>query len=811
MSATAQLIFLLLATGTALFMRMNLIPGLALTGGTLIITSIIGGAHVLPWLLFLIVAAICYPSHFRRDILSKPIFHLFKKLLPPMSRTEEEAIEAGDVWWDGDLFSGQPDWNKWRNIPKPVLSAEEQSFLDNQVEKLCGMLDDWAIVNKHKDLPPEVWDYLKKEGFFGMIIPKEFGGLGFSALAHSTIVMKLATRSVSAAVTAMVPNSLGPAELLLHYGTDAQKRHYLPRLARGEDIPCFALTGPEAGSDAGAIPDSGIVCKGMHDGKEVIGIRLTWNKRYITLAPVATVLGLAFKLYDPDYLLGDDKKTDYGVTVALIPTNHPGVEIGRRHIPMYMAFMNGPTTGKDVFIPLDWIVGGLDYAGQGWRMLVECLSAGRAISLPSLGTATGKMAYRGTGAYARIRKQFNLPIGYFEGVEEALGRIAGNAYLLEATRLTTVQSLDLGKKPSVATAIAKYHMTELGRQAGTDAMDVHGGRGLILGEKNYLGHCYMATPISITVEGANILTRNLMIFGQGAIRCHPFIYREMKAVALEDTYQGLKEFDELLWRHIGHAAGSGVRAFVLGLTTGYGAGIDAPEELKRYYGQISRFSAALSFAADIAMGVMGGNLKRRERLSARLGDVLSALYMASTLLKYYEDNGCDSDEMPLVRWNIRRLLSNVEHGLANFCENFPVRPIAWLLRFIVMPYGVQIHGPNDELDHDVARLMMTPGPLRDRITKYCYTGDNSQPIGALDDAMLKVIRAADNEKALSNAQKDGRLETIPNESRAELVKRAVAEQVLSQDEGDVVLAALDARWNVIQVDAYTPEEINNIR
>jgi alkylation response protein AidB-like acyl-CoA dehydrogenase len=807
MSSLLQLFLLFIAAGAVFYLRKGLLEGLAITAGALVILTVLGGFKLLPWLLFIVVAAVSIPTVLRRELLSQPIFTLFKKLLPPMSSTEEEAIEAGDVWWDGDLFSGKPDWDKWRGIEKPALTEEEQAFLDNQVETLCGMLDDWAIVNTHKDLPPEVWDYLKKEGFLGMIIPKEYGGLGFSALAHSSIVMKLATRSVSAAVTAMVPNSLGPSELLMEYGTEEQKNTYLPRLAKGEDIPCFALTAPDAGSDAGAIQDSGIVCKGQHEGKEVLGIRLNWNKRYITLAPVATLVGLAFKLYDPDHLLGDEEKSDYGISVALIPADHEGVEIGRRHIPMYMAFMNGPTTGKDVFIPLDWLLGGVDYAGQGWKMLVECLSAGRAISLPSLGTATAKLCYRATGAYSRVRKQFNLPIGYFEGVEEALARIAGNTYLLEATRLATVQSIDLGEKPSVITAIAKYHMTELGRQCSTDAMDVHGGHGLIMGEKNFLGHGYMATPISITVEGANILTRNLMIFGQGVIRCHPFVYDEMKTTLMEDESAALIKFDNLLWRHIAHSVSSGIRSFVLALTLGRGAGTNTPNELKLYYGQISRFSAALSFCSDIAMGVMGGDLKRRERLSARLGDVLSALYMASCLLKYYEDNGCRKEELPLVRWNIRKLLSDVEHALANFCENFPVRPLALFLRLVMLPYGVQIHGPNDNLDHQVSRIMMKPGELRDRITAGCYTGDSSQPVGALDDALEKILIAKNSENELSKAQKNGVLPFVVDEIPAKLISRAVAQNILSEQEGEQVLAAVEARWKIIQVDSYTTDEI----
>ncbi|MDF2868278.1 MAG: acyl-CoA dehydrogenase, partial [Gammaproteobacteria bacterium] len=548
------------------------------------------------WLIFIPVAVIFNFPLVRQRLLAKPLMRFVRKSLPPMSSTEREALDAGDTWWEGDLFKGQPDWQKLYSLPKPQLSAEEQAFLDNQVETLCGMLDDWQIVQHDKDLPQEVWNYIKKERFFGIVAKKEYGGLGFSALAHSTIILKLASRSISAGVTVMVPNSLGPAELLYHYGTKEQKDYYLPRLARAEEIPCFALTGPEAGSDAAAMTDTGVVCMGEYQGKQVLGIRLNWNKHYITLAPIATVLGLAFKLYDPEHLLG--QQDDVGITVCLIPTSHPGVEIGRRHLPLNFAFMNGPTTGKDVFIPLDWIVGGPQMAGQGWRMLMECLSIGRGVSLPATAVANAKLSYRMTGAYARLRKQFKTSIGTFEGVEEALARIGGYAYLLESTRLLTLTGLDLGVKPSVVSAIAKYHMTELSRQIMNDAMDIHAGKGIQMGPRNYLAHGYIAIPISITVEGANILTRNLIIFGQGAIRCHPYVRQEMEAVADANQIRGLQTFDKLITGHIGYMMSNMVRSFVMGITAARWLKVPAyAGELTYYHRQIIRMSTALAFVA----------------------------------------------------------------------------------------------------------------------------------------------------------------------------------------------------------------------
>ncbi len=758
-----------------------------------------GGVAWLLWILVVGVAFFYFEDNLRRERLTRPVFEFFKRVLPPMSDTEQEALEAGDTWWDADLFKGNPDWKEWLAIPFPELSEEESAFLAEQTETLCEMLDDWEIVHIDKDLPEQAWNYLKQEKFFGMIIPKEYGGLGFSALAHSTIVTKIATRSASAAVTAMVPNSLGPAELLMKYGTDAQRQHYLPRLACGEDIPCFALTGPEAGSDAGAMTDTGIVCRGQFEGKECLGISLTWNKRYITLAPVATLLGLAFKMYDPEHLIGEEEER--GITVALIPTSHEGVQIGNRHFPMTMTFMNGPTRGENVFIPLEWIIGGVERAGQGWRMLVECLSEGRAISLPALSTATGKLSYRLTGAYARIRTQFNLAIGNFEGVEEALARIAGHTYQLEAARIVTAGAVDNHIKPAVVSAIAKYHMTEKSRIVIQDAMDIHGGRGLIMGPTNYLAHAYMSMPIGITVEGANILTRNLMIFGQGAIRCHPFIAREMVAAKDADDVSGLREFDSLIFRHIGYGISNFVRTLTLGLSGGLIASRPVRDPTGTYYQQLTRMSSALALIADISMIMFGGELKRKERLSARLGDVLSQLYLASTVLRYYEHQQRAQSDLPYVQWNLEFSLYECQRAFNDFFANLGNRPLAFVLKRIVFPWGDAYKRPSDSLDHKIVQTMWTDSELRDRITRYAFIGTMAEdPAFVIEDAFKKVSATKTIRDTLRKAIKDGKLgQDTDLESLARL---AVSEGVCTQIDADAYLAAERARDKAIQVDEH---------
>ena len=733
----------------------------------------------------------------RRMVLSDPIFRVFRKVMPPMSQTEADAINAGTVWWDGDLFSGKPDWARLVAFPPAKLTPEEQSFLDNETDELCRLSNDWDTY-AISDLSPQTWQYIKDKRFFGMIIPKEYGGKGFSAYMHSQVITKLSTRCSALAVTVMVPNSLGPAELLLQYGTEEQKRYYLPRLASGEEIPCFALTSPQAGSDAAAIPDFGIVCKGLWNGEEVLGMRVTWDKRYITLGPIATLLGLAFRLYDPDGLLGDVK--DLGITCALIPTSTPGVNIGRRHNPVNAVFMNGPNSGKDVFMPLDWIIGGPKMAGHGWRMLMECLATGRSISLPSSNTGMSKLAVRGTGAYARVRQQFNLPIGKFEGIEEPLARMGGNLYMMDATRRMTAGAIDLGEKPSVISGIAKYHLTERSRAVINDAMDIQGGKGICLGPNNFMGRAYQQIPVSITVEGANILTRSLIIFGQGAIRCHPFVLKEMTAAREGDA----RAFDQALWRHVLFTVCNGVRAFFMGLTGSHFVGVPgstAPEN-KRYYQQLTRFSAAFAFVADISMLVMGGALKRREKLSARLGDILSMLYLSSAALKRYEDEGRQLVDKPLLDWAIWDAMYKAQNAFEGVISNYPNRTAAWLLRRFVFPLGRPYVVPSDRLGHAVAELLIAPSPTRDRLTADMYLPQHEDIINTLEHALVAAIDAEAIEAKVRTAVKAGR---VQGRTHADIVQAAVAAGIISAEEQIQLARAAQLRNEVIRVDDFPPD------
>lgn len=734
--------------------------------------------------------------------ISSPILKLFRRLSPRMSQTEREALDAGSVWWDGELFSGKPRWRKLRKLQLPPLSEAEQSFLDGPVEQLCAMLDDWEITHERHDLPPAVWQFIKDHGFFSMIIPRTYGGLEFSALAHSQVVMKLATRSIAAAVTVMVPNSLGPGKLLLEYGTDEQKQYYLPRLASGQEIPCFALTNPEAGSDAGAIPDYGVVCRGDYqDRKDILGIRLTWNKRYITLGPVATLLGLAFKLYDPDHLLGENE--ELGVTLALIPTDTPGVDIGRRHLPMNIVFMNGPNSGRDVFIPLDYIIGGQARIGQGWRMLMECLADGRSISLPALSVGSGKLSSRAVGAYARVRRQFKLPIGRFEGIEEPLARIGGYTYMMDAARVLTAGAIDLGEKPSVISAIVKYHLTEGMRQIVNDAMDIVGGSGICLGPRNILGRPYQALPISITVEGANILTRNMIIFGQGAIRSHPFIFEEMSALDEADWNVSLQRFDRALFGHIRFFISNCTRSFLHGLTGAWFAVTAARRPARRYYQKLTRMSAAFAVLTDVAILVLGASLKRREKLSARLGDVLSNLYLATAILKRFEMQGCLKDDIPLLRWSGDLLLYRIQVAIDGLLQNFPNRFIAWWLRRLIFPLGMYFSPPSDRLDHQVAELLLTPSQARDRLTEGLYLpGDPDETVARLEDALLKTIKAEHIERRLKQKLPDYQ----PGyQVMDQHLARALADKIINQDEAQLIREAETARWLVIQVDDFNTD------
>ncbi|WP_064792187.1 acyl-CoA dehydrogenase [Shewanella woodyi] len=750
-------------------------------------------------LALLVVIVLFGVKSIRMQFITRPIFSFFKKVLPPLSDTEKEAMEAGDVWWEGELFRGKPNWDTLHSYGKPKLTAEEQDFIENQVMTALTLIDDFDIVQNRKDLPPELWDYFKKEGFFALIIPKEYGGKAFSAYASSTIVAKLASRSVSAAVTVMVPNSLGPGELLTHYGTKEQREYWLPKLASGEAVPCFALTGPEAGSDAGAIPDTGVVCRETFEGEEVLGLRLNWDKRYITLAPVSTVLGLAFQMEDPDGLLGDKK--ELGITCALIPTDHQGVVIGQRHNPLNMAFMNGTTQGKDVFIPLDWIIGGPQYAGRGWRMLVECLSAGRGISLPALSTASGHTATKTTTAYSYVRHQFGLSIGHFEGVQEALARIIANTYQLEAARRLTTTGIDLKVKPSVVTAIAKYHMTEMSRDVLNDAMDIQSGKGIQLGPKNYLGQPYMANPISITVEGANILTRSLMIFGQGATRCHPYVLAEMETAAMEDTCAALERFDSLLLGHFGYGARNAFSSLFSALTGSRFNQSPVSGETQQYYRDMTRLSSALALMTDLSMLIMGGDLKRKEMLSARMGDVLSELYLASATLKMFEDNGRQHDDLPAVRYVMMTRLQNAANALQGALRNFPNRPVAWMMRALIFPLGNHFNGPSDKMTTELVKGMMQPGPARDRLTFLCPDFEQDKGgIAEVEAAFLAQYECRNIYKKIKVAQRDG---TLPKKlANLELFALAAEQSIINQDELNSLLKADELRLAAINVDDF---------
>ena len=751
------------------------------------------------WTLFGIGVLLLNPSPLRRAVLGAPLLALFRKILPAVSQTEQEALDAGTVWWDGDLFSGNPDWDKLHAYPKPTLTAEERAFIDGPAEELCAMLNDWQITHELHDLPPPAWQFIKDNGFLGMIIPKKFGGKGFSALAHSEVVMKLTTRSGTAAVSVMVPNSLGPAELLLHYGTDAQKNRYLPRLAKGLEMPCFALTSPEAGSDAGGIPDFGVVCRGEWEGKSgVLGIRVTWEKRYITLGPIATLLGLAFKLYDPDHLLGT--REDIGITLALIPTDTPGVHIGRRHLPLNIAFMNGPNWGKDVFIPMDYIIGGVDYCGQGWKMLMNCLAAGRSISLPANGVGIAKLCALTTGAYGRVRTQFRLSVGRFEGVEEAIARIGGNTWIMDAARVMTAGAVDLGEKPSVVSAIVKYHLTDRGRAVMNDAMDVHGGKGICMGPANYLARSYQSVPIAITVEGANILTRTMIIFGQGAIRGHPYVLKEIAATREPDHKKALIDFDAAFFGHVAFVVSNKARTLWLGFTRGGFAQVPGDARTRRYYRQLTRLSSAFALAADTAMFVLGGSLKRRERLSARLGDILSMLYLGSAALKHFADNGRQAGDLPLLHWAMHDTLYRIQEAFYGLFENLPNRPAAFFLKHVVFPYGREFKPPSDKLGHQVVSTLLEPSAARDRLTAGVYIPkDENDPVGALEAALRAVI-AAEPIGVKIRAARDAQV--ITGRFPDEIVDEALAKGVINKQEHAAMERARVLRRRAIMVDDF---------
>jgi acyl-CoA dehydrogenase len=758
---------------------------------------------VVLWALFLGVAVPLNVPDLRRRLLADPLRARIRKVLPPMSDTEREAIEAGTVWWEGQLFRGNPDWNDLLAIRAPRLTRAEQEFLDGPVEELCRMLDNWSIAREHNDLPREVWDFLGRHRFFGMIIPETYGGLEFSHYAHSQVVMKVSSRSMTAGVTVMVPNSLGPAELLLQYGTDEQKDYYLPRLADGREIPCFGLTGPFAGSDATAIPDYGTVCWGEHEGEQVLGLRTNWEKRYITLGPVATVLGLAFKAYDPDGLLGGDE--ELGITCALIPTSTPGVEIGNRHDPMGTAFQNGPNRGRDVFIPLSWVIGGREGVGRGWTMLMECLSTGRGISLPAQGVAGGKYCSRLTGAYARVRRQFKLPIGRFEGIEEPLARIAAKTYMMDSARLLTLSALHAGEKPSVVSAMVKHFNTEGNRVCINDAMDVHGGRGICDGPNNYLGIAYRGIPVAITVEGANILTRSMIVFGQGAMRCHPYLIREILAAQDEDNERGSRDFDAALFGHLGYTTRNAARALVYGLTRARLAPpAPVPGPTAKYYRRLGRMSSAFAFVADLTLLALGGELKRKEMLSGRFADAHIHMFVCSAVLKQFEDAGRPQADLPLVEWSAKYCLYQVQNALDEILRNFPARGLGIVLRWIVFPLGRRYRYPNDRTGRHAARLLLEPSAARDRLTAGMYVDDRPDDVtGRMEHALRLALEAEPLEERLRKR----RIQQPPMTSYADWTATLVADGVLDDSEAETLVQWHKAMRAAIDVDDFTPAEM----
>lgn len=806
MSIAIPFIAFLLVGAIAAYHRLRLPVWAALTATALVACWLLGANGTATVVAAIVTAVIAVPlllPQFRLPFITKPLLGFYTKILPPLSETERVALEAGTVGWEGQLFSGKPDWDVLHNQPRPTLSADEQAFLDGPVEELCKMIDDWQITHVDADLSPELWDFIKKNKFFGMIVPKEYGGLGFTALGNHKVIQKLASMSSVVSSTVGVPNSLGPAELLMHYGTQEQKDHYLPRLADGREVPCFGLTGPWAGSDATSIPDYGIVCMGEWNGARVVGVKLTFDKRYITLAPVATLIGLAFRMYDPDGLIGD--KQDIGITLALLPRDTAGVEIGRRAMPLNSPFQNGPIRGKDVFIPLSQLIGGEAYAGKGWQMLVECLSIGRSITLPSTASGGSKFGAVVTGSYARIRKQFGLSVGRFEGVEEALARIGGNAYTISALAEASAAAVARGELPAVPSTISKYHCTELGREVARDTMDIIGGKGIILGPRNFAGRNWQAAPIMITVEGANIMTRSLMIFGQGAILCHPWVLKEMKAATLPDPAERLREFDRNLFGHIGFAISNAVRSFWFGLTSARLGKAPGDAYTRRYYRKLNRYSAALALCADTSMLLLGGKLKFKESLSGRLGDVLSNLYIASALLKRYQDEGCPVTDQPLLAWSIHNATFKIEKAFSGALRNFPIRPVGWLLWALVFPLGRRAQYPSDRLGHKVASLLMSPNEARDRLGKGVFlTPTSNNPGGRIASYLQKAVLAEPVERKFLKALKQKGIEAHDFASQLE---EGVREGWITADERRQLEELRELTIDTISVDDFDPSEL----
>ena len=806
MSVLVPFLAVLLVGAIAAYHRLGLAVWAAVSACALVAVWLLGASGTASAVAAIGLAIVAVPlliPAIRKPLLTAPALGFLRKALPPLSQTEKIALETGSVGFEGDLFGGDPDWNKLLNYPRPQLTAEEQAFLDGPVEELCRMTNDWEITHVHADLPPELWDFIKRNKFFGMIIPKEYGGLGFSALAHHKVIQKIASISSVVSSTVGVPNSLGPGELLMHYGTQEQKDYYLPRLAQGLEVPCFGLTGPFAGSDATSIPDYGIVCKGEWNGANVLGVRLTFDKRYITLAPVASIIGLAFRMYDPDGLIGDEK--DIGITLALLPRDTDGVEIGRRHFPLNSTFQNGPIRGKDVFIPLSQLIGGPEWAGKGWNMLNECLAVGRSITLPSTASGGAKSGAVVTGAYARIRKQFGLSIGRFEGVEEALARIGGKAYAISALSQATAAAVDRGDVPSVPSAIAKYHCTSMGREVGKDVMDIVGGKGIILGPRNFAGRAWQAAPIAITVEGANIMTRSLLIFGQGSILCHPYIMKEMKAAQETDAQAAVDALDATLYKHVGAGISNAVRSFWFGLTNARFASAPGDDYTRQFFRKLDRYAANLALLTDVSLGTLGGKLKFKESLSGRLGDVLSHLYMASAVLKRYHDEGAPQADKPLLAWTMHNSIHEIELALSTALRNFPIRPLGWLLWALVFPLGRRAVAPGDRLNRRVAALLMAPNEARDRLAQGVFlTPCENNPAGRIDSYLAKAVLAEPVERKFLKALKNSGIESLDFTTQLD---EGVREGWITAEERRQLEELRAITWDTITVDDFDTHEL----
>jgi acyl-CoA dehydrogenase len=761
------------------------------------------GWSLLAWLPAVVLALLAVPE-IRRAVLVAPAFRMVKKILPKVSATEQEALDAGTIGFDAELFSGRPDWARLRAVPPITLTAEEQAFLDGPTEELCRMIDDWQVRHNEREIPEEIWTFVKSHGLLGMLISKAHGGLGFSPQAQSLVLGKIASRSPDVVTIVMVPNSLGPGELIEKYGTEQQKHYYLPRLAKGEEVPCFSLTGPTSGSDAATMRDIGTVVKETFEGKETLGIRLSWDKRYITLGPKATLVGIAFRLFDPDNLLG--KGEDVGITLAIVPANHKGVNIGRRHLPSGAAFPNGPNWGKDVFIPMDWVIGGAAMAGHGWRMLMECLSAGRSISLPSSATAGAKAMLRFSTAYGRIRRQFGLPVAKMEGLEEPLARLVETAYVNEAARAVTAAMVSRGEKPAVISALMKYQTTERLRRAVNDAMDLHGGRGICDGPTNYLQSAYHMVPVGITVEGANILTRTLITFAQGALRSHPYLYKEVQAVQDPDDKRGLDLFEQAFMGHIGFSVANVFGALFHNLTFGvFGTAPEKAHGTAQWYRQLWRASHNFALVADLTVALLGGGLKTKQKVTGRLADALSELYFLACVLKRYEDDGRPEPDRKIVDYAAQNALYRFQEALAGAIDNFPAAWARLLMRALVFPLGRHYRPASDRLGHEIVQLVIVPGEVRDRLTRHMYvTKDPRDPTGLLEVALEKVIAAEGAERKIERAVRAG---TVHRFHGVDWIGEAERKGIIDAAEAQLVREAEALTDRVIAVDDFDPAEL----